>query len=126
MLVDGVTVEHRRPDGSIAVAVARVIDFDNPAANDWLAVNQFTVVESGHERRPDIVLFLNGLPAGVIELKNPADEAATIWSAFNQLNTHQAQIPVLFGTNAPTRSSSCQMERKLGSARWAQGNPPAV
>ena len=100
MLVDGVTVEHRRADGSIAGAQARVIDFERPAANDWLAVNQFTVVEAGHERRPDVVLFLNGLPVGVIELKNPADEAATIWSAFNQLGTYQAQIPALFGTNA--------------------------
>ena len=100
MLVDGVTVEHRRPDGSIAGAQARVIDFDRPAANDWLAVNQFTVVEGGHERRPDVVLFVNGLPLAVLELKNPADEGATIWTAFNQLGTYQAQIPALFGTNA--------------------------
>ncbi|MHB8400211.1 MAG: type I restriction endonuclease subunit R, partial [Candidatus Limnocylindrales bacterium] len=100
MLVDGVTVEHRRADGSIAGAQARVIDFDRPAANDWIAVNQFTVVEGGHERRPDVVLFVNGLPIGVVELKNPADEAATIWTAFNQLGTYQAQIPALFGTNA--------------------------
>ena len=62
MLVDGVTVEHRRPDGSIAGAQARVIDYDDPEANDWLAVNQLTVVEGGIERRPDIVLFVNGLP----------------------------------------------------------------
>ena len=100
MLVDGVTVEYRRPDGSIAGAQARVIDFDRPSANDWLAVNQFTVTEGGQERRPDVVLFLNGLPVAVFELKNPADEAATIWSAFNQLGTYQAQIPALFGTNA--------------------------
>ncbi|MHB8398144.1 MAG: type I restriction endonuclease subunit R [Candidatus Limnocylindrales bacterium] len=100
MLVDGVTVEHRRADGSIAGAQARVIDFERPAANDWIAVNQFTVVEGGHERRPDVVLFVNGLPIGVVELKNPADEAATIWTAFNQLGTYQAQIPALFGTNA--------------------------
>ena len=80
MLVDGVTVEYRRDDGSIAGAQAQVIDFDDPAGNDWLAVNQFTVSESQHTRRPDVVLFVNGLPLAVIELKNPADEDATIWS----------------------------------------------
>jgi type I restriction enzyme R subunit len=78
VLVDGVNVEYARADGSIAGAQARVIDYDHPEANDWVAVNQFTVVEGQRERRPDIVLFLNGLPLGVIELKNPADEQATI------------------------------------------------
>jgi type I restriction enzyme R subunit len=93
MLVDGVTVEYRRPDGSIAGAQARVIDFENRDNNDWLAVNQFTVVGlQGHNRRADIVIFLNGLPLGVIELKNPADEKATIWSAFRQLETCEAQV----------------------------------
>ena len=70
MLVEGVTVEYRADSGAIRGAQARVIDFDVPANNDWLAVNQFTVVENNHERRPDIVLFVNGLPLGVIELKN--------------------------------------------------------
>ena len=100
MLVDGVTVEYRRADGSIAGAQARVIDFDTPDNNDWLAVNQFTVAEGQHTRRPDVVLFVNGLPLAVIELKNPADENATIWSAYQQLQTYQAQIPALFATNA--------------------------
>ena len=100
MLIDGVTVEYRRKDGSIAGAQARVIDFDRPDNNDWLAVNQFTVSEWQHTRRPDVVLFVNGLPLAVIELKNPADENATIWSAFQQLQTYQAQIPALFETNA--------------------------
>ena len=100
MLVDGVTVEYRRPDGSIAGAQAQVIDFERPEANDWLAVNQFTVVDGGHERRPDVVLFLNGLPVAVIELKNPADEQATIHTAYRQLVTYQAQIPALFEANA--------------------------
>ena len=80
MLVDGVTVEYRRKDGSIAGAQARVIDFDAPDSNDWLAVNQFTVAEGQHTRRPDVVLFVNGLPLAVIELKNAADENATVWS----------------------------------------------
>jgi type I restriction enzyme R subunit len=100
MLVDGVTVEYRRADGSIAGAQARVIDFDDPDKDDWLAVNQFTVVgPQGQARRADIVIFLNGLPLGVIELKNPADENATIWSAFRQLQTYGAQIPALFDYN---------------------------
>ena len=100
MLVDGVTVEYRRADGSIAGAQARVIDFDTPGNNDWLAVNQFTVAEGQHTRRPDVVLFVNGLPLAVIELKNPADENATVWSAHQQLQTYQAQIPALFASNA--------------------------
>ncbi len=100
LLVNGIEVEYRRQDGSIAGAQARVLDFDRPDNNDWLAVNQFTVAEEQHTRRPDIVLFVNGLPLAVIELKNPADDKATIWSPFQQLQTYQAQIPVLFATNA--------------------------
>jgi len=100
MLVDGVTVEYRRKDGSIAGAQAQVIDFDLPDNNDWLAVNQFTVADGQHTRRPDVVVFVNGLPLAVIELKNPADENATVWSAHQQLQTYQAQIPALFATNA--------------------------
>ncbi len=100
LLVDGVTVEYRRADGSIAGAQARVVDFDDPDNNDFAAVNQFTVSDGQHTRRPDIVLFLNGLPLAAIELKNAADEDATVWSAFNQLQTYQAQIPALFTSNA--------------------------
>jgi type I restriction enzyme R subunit len=99
MLVDGVTVEYRRPDGSIAGAQARVLDFDDPDNNDWLAVSQFTVVENRHTRRPDVVLFVNGLPLAVIELKNPADEQATIWTAYRQLQTYKREIPSLFVYN---------------------------
>jgi type I restriction enzyme R subunit len=100
MLVDGVTVEYRRKDGSIAGAQAWVIDFDTPENNDWLAVNQFTLFEGQHTRRPDVVLFVNGLPVAVIELKNSAAENTTVWSAFQQLQTYQAQVPALFATNA--------------------------
>jgi type I restriction enzyme R subunit len=100
MLVDGVTVEYRRKDGSIAGDQARLIDIDDPEKNDWLAVNQFTVAEGQHTRRPDVVLFVNGLPLAVIELKNPADENATVWTAWQQLQTYQAQVPALFTTNA--------------------------
>jgi len=100
MLVDGVTVEYRRPDGSIAGAQARALDFETVENNDWLAVNQFTVAEGQHNRRPDVVIFVNGLPLAVLELKNPADESATIWTAFQQLQTYQIQIPSLFAYNA--------------------------
>jgi len=99
MLVDGVPVEYRRSDGSIAGAQARLLAFDDPEANDWLAVNQFTVLEGQHTRRPDVVLFVNGLPLAVVELKNSASEDATVWTALAQLQTYQAQIPALFATN---------------------------
>ena len=99
-LVEGVPIEVRRPDGTISGELARLIDFDDLTANDWLAVNQFTVIEGKANRRPDIVVFLNGLPLGVIELKNPGDENATLEGAFNQLQTYKAQIPSLFRTNA--------------------------
>jgi type I restriction enzyme R subunit len=100
LLVDGVTVEYRDRDGAIRGAQARMIAFDNIEDNDWLAVDQFSVVENKHSRRPDIVLFVNGLPLAVVELKNAADENATIWSAFQQLQTYQAEVPSLFAFNA--------------------------
>lgn len=100
LLVDGVTVEYRDSDGAIRGAQARVIDFDDPTNNDWLAVDQFSVTEHKHTRRPDVVLFINGLPLGVVELKNAAAENATIWSAWQQLQTYQAEIPALMATNA--------------------------
>ena len=81
MLIGGVNVEYRAGGGAIRGGQARIIDFDDPSANDWLAVNQFTVAGNQNTRRSDIVLFLNGLPLGIIELKNTADEDADIWSA---------------------------------------------
>ena len=99
MLVNGVTVEFRAGDGAIRGAQARVIDFDNADANDLLAVNQFTVTENQNTRRADIVLFVSGLPLGVIELKNPADPDAGIWDAWNQLQTYKDELPTLFTMN---------------------------
>ena len=99
MLVEGVTVEFRTRDGAMRGAQVRVIDFENPDNNDWLAVNQFTVTEDNNTRRPDIVLFVNGLPLGVIELKNPTDQDATIWTAWQQLQTYKAELPTLFSMN---------------------------
>jgi type I restriction enzyme R subunit len=92
MLRDGVDVEYPRADGSIKGDKARLVDFGEVRANDWLVVNQFTVIEGQHNRRPDIVVFINGLPLAVIELKNAADEDATIWSAYAQLQTYKAEI----------------------------------
>src|SRR5438128_2914799 len=100
MLVDGVTVEYRTPEGGIRGAQARVLDFDDADNNDWLAVNQFTVSENKHTRRLDVVVFVNGLPLVLVELKNAADENATIWSAFQQLQTYKAELPTLFAFNA--------------------------
>jgi len=100
MVVDGVNVEYTRSDGSIAGAQARVIDFELPEQNDWLAINQYTVIEGQQSRRADIVIFVNGLPLGVVELKNPADEDATVWKAVEQLENYQGFIPALFTYNA--------------------------
>ena len=99
MVVDGVTVEYRDMEGRVRGAQAQVIDFDNPNRNDWLAVNQFTITENRNTRRPDVVLFVNGLPLGVIELKNPVDEDATIWTAWQQLQTYKAELPTVFAMN---------------------------
>ena len=99
MLIEGVTVERRTDGGAIRGAQVQVIDFDIPTNNDWLAVNQFTVTENRNTRRPDVVLFVNGLPLGVIELKNPADEDATVWTAWQQLQTYKAELPTLFSMN---------------------------
>jgi type I restriction enzyme R subunit len=98
-LVDGITSEYRASDGELRGHPVRLVDFDDLDNNDWVAVNQFTVTESGHNRRPDIVLFVNGLPLAGIELKNPADEAADIWSAFRQYQTYKAEIPSLYTYN---------------------------
>ena len=100
MVVNGVTVEYRTHDGQIRGAQACVVDFDDQDGNNWLAVNQVTVTENKHERRPDIVLFVNGLPLALIELKNPADEDATIWTAWQQIQTYKAELTTLFSMNA--------------------------
>jgi type I restriction enzyme, R subunit len=99
MLVDGVSVSYQRADGSVTGGQARIIDFDDPDKNDWLVVNQFTVIESKINRRPDVVVFVNGLPLAVLELKNAANPNATIWDAFNQLLTYKEQIGSLFVYN---------------------------
>ncbi|PSF31078.1 DEAD/DEAH box helicase [Aphanothece hegewaldii CCALA 016] len=98
LLTDGIDVNYQKDDRTIYDKVW-LIDFQNPNNNDWLALNQFTVIEGKQNRRPDVVIFINGLPIAVIELKNPTDENATIRGAFNQLQTYKAEIPCLFPTN---------------------------
>jgi len=98
-LANGIDVEHAGADGAIRGHKVWLLDYHRPENNDWLVVNQFTVIEGKRNRRPDIVVFLNGLPLAVIELKNPADENATIRGAYNQLQTYKHDIPALFPFN---------------------------
>ena len=99
-LVEGIDVEFYAEDGTIRGDKVYAIDFANPDANDWLVLNQFTVIENSHNRRPDVVVFVNGLPLAVIEIKNPGTETATLAAAYNQLQTYKSQISALFRTNA--------------------------
>ncbi len=124
LLVEGVDVEVRRADGAPAHDKAWLVDFAHPARNEWLAVNQFVVKEGRRERRPDVVLFVNGLPLVVIELKNAADEDATVRGAFKQLQTYKAEIPALLHYNAVLIASD-GVEARAGSltADWERFMP---
>ena len=113
MLVEGIEVEYRQLDGTIRGTRVQLVDFDTPENNDWLAVNQFTVVETS-ERRLDIVLFVSGLPLAVIELKNLTDEKATVLTAFRQIQTYKQEIPVLFTYNEALVISD-GLEARIGS-----------
>ena len=99
-LVEGIDVEFYAEDGTIRGDKVYAIDFAHPNANDWLVLNQFTVIENRHNRRPDVVVFINGLPIAVIEIKKPGSETATLAGAYNQLQTYKTEIPALFRTNA--------------------------
>jgi type I restriction enzyme R subunit len=124
LLTEGVDVEYRRTDGSIAGDKVWLIDFANPDNNEFLAVNQFTVVEDRHNRRPDVVVFVNGLPLAVIELKNASDENATTKGAFQQLQTYKKEIPSLFGPNVLLVASD-GLEARVGTltADWERFMP---
>ena len=100
LLTEGVDVKFGIGGGKSRTDKVWLVDFDHPENNEFLAVNQFTVVENNTNKRPDIVLFINGLPLIVIELKNPADEKADVQAAFHQLQTYQQVIPSLFTYNA--------------------------
>jgi type I restriction enzyme R subunit len=122
MLINGVPVEYQR-DGETRGDFVRLIDFTDVAANEWIAVNQFSIKGPKHTRRPDIILFVNGLPLVLLELKNPADENADIWKAYDQIETYKEQIPDVFqynevlviadGTEARMGSLSSNAERYM-------------
>ncbi len=100
LMTEGVDVEYYADDGTLAAGKVALIDFEHPEQNDWLAVSQFVVINGQNNRRPDVVVFVNGLPLGVIELKAPGSAGAHLLGAFNQLQTYKKQIPALFNTNA--------------------------
>jgi type I restriction enzyme R subunit len=113
-LRDGVPVEYPRGDGSIAGGDVRLIDFASLDANDWVVVNQFIVIEAGHNRRPDLIVFVNGLPLVMLELKNAGDEDTTIWSAYSQLQTYKVEIPSLIQYSAALVISD-GLQARIGS-----------
>ncbi len=113
MLTDGIKVSYRK-DGAGRGDLVWLIDFKNPENNEFLVTNQFTVIENEVNKRPDVILFVNGLPLVVIELKNPADENATVKSAFKQLQTYKQTIPGLFTYNGFMVVSD-GLEAKAGS-----------
>ena len=113
LLVNGVPVQYQR-DGETVGDFVRLVDFEQPTANEWLAINQFSIKGPKHTRRPDIILFINGLPLVVLELKNPADVNADIWKAFDQLQTYKEQIPDLFQYNEILIASDGS-EARMGS-----------
>ena len=113
MLTEGIKVSYQK-DGTDRGDLVWLIDFKNPQNNDFLVTNQFTVIENDVNKRPDVILFVNGLPLVVIELKNPADENATVKSAFKQLQTYKQTIPGLFTYNGFMVISD-GLEAKAGS-----------
>lgn len=123
LLTDGVGVEYRHADGSIRTTQVKLFDFDNPHNNDFVAVNQLTVVQDKVNRRPDVVLFVNGLPLVVVELKNATDSKADLTAAYNQIQTYKQQISSLFrfnelcvisdGLDAKVGTLTAQQERYL-------------
>lgn len=100
LITEGVDVEYYADDGTLTACKIALIDFEHPEKNDWLAVSQFMVINGENKRRPDVVVFVNGLPIGVIELKAPGNAGAHLLGAFNQLQTYKQEIPSLFNTNA--------------------------
>ena len=100
LIAEGVDIEYYDTDGTIRGDTVRLLDFDNVDMNDWVVLAQFTVIENGNNRRPDVVVFINGLPLAIIELKSPGAENATVEGAFNQLQTYKDEVSSLFRTNA--------------------------
>lgn len=130
LLITGVPVQYQL-DGETRGDFVRLVDWETPINNEWLAVNQFSIKGPRHTRRPDIILFVNGLPLVLIELKNPADENADVWKAYDQIQTYKEQIPDVFqynevlvisdGTEALLGSLSADSERFM-AWRTIDGN----
>ncbi len=99
LLTESIQVTYQK-DGQQRGDLVWLIDFENPGNNDFVVTNQYTIIEDGNNKRPDIILFINGIPLVVVELKNAADETATVESAFDQIETYKATIPSLFTYNA--------------------------
>ncbi|GBE18523.1 type I restriction enzyme EcoR124II R protein [archaeon BMS3Abin16] len=114
MLTEGIKISYRKKDGSSRGDLVWLIDYKNPENNEYTVTNQFTVIENDVKKRPDVVLFVNGLPLIVIELKNPTDENATIDSAYRQIQTYKEAIPSLFTCNSFIVISD-GLEAKAGS-----------
>lgn len=114
LITEGVDVEFSIGDGEVKGDKVWLIDFEHPEKNDFLVTNQFTVAEGKHTRRPDVMVFVNGLPLGIIELKNAASKNATVDQAYQQLQTYKEQIPSLFRTNAVMVASDGMLAR-IGS-----------
>jgi type I restriction enzyme R subunit len=123
-LTGGVPVEYRDSGGSLRNGLVRLVDYDSPERNEFWAVNQFTVTDGRRNRRPDVVLFVNGLPLVLVELKNPADEDATIRKAFRQIQTYKEEIPAIFAYNEIVIISD-GVEARAGSftAGWERMTP---
>ena len=99
LITDGVPVEYRTPEGETRGDRAKLLDRESTSANDFLVVRQLTIKNGEKTRRPDLVVFLNGLPVAVLELKDPANEDATLWTAFDQIQDYKSAIPALFAFN---------------------------
>ncbi|TGL76890.1 type I restriction endonuclease subunit R [Leptospira jelokensis] len=113
LLTEGIDVTYKGKERVITEKV-KLIDFENPNNNQFYVISQFTIIEGQNNRRPDLLIFVNGLPLGVIELKNPSDHTTTIWSAYSQLQTYKEQIPGLFTFNEVLIISD-GLEARIGS-----------
>jgi type I restriction enzyme R subunit len=116
LLVGGVPVQYQRT-AKPAVTSCAWSTGPIPARNEWLAVNQFSITGPHHTRRPDIILFVNGLPLVLIELKNPADQNADVWKAFHQIQTYKEQIPT------PSSTTRCWSSPTAARRCWARSRP---
>ncbi|HCB1924176.1 TPA: type I restriction endonuclease subunit R, partial [Escherichia coli] len=134
LLTEGINIEVSK-DGNTQGELASLIDFNDPTNNAFLVINQLTIKEGNHTRRPDLILFINGLPLVVIELKNAADENSTLSGAYNQIKTYQNQISSLFtynvfnvisdGLDAKAGTISADFSRYM-TWKTANGKTPAT